>query len=261
MNRISVILPVHEITEGTKPLFDLAIKSLQSQKVLPDAVIIVTPENSDSVGILETYDFGNIKPIVKILKNPGLTDYCSQINYGIDNCETEYVSLFELDDEYSNIWFKNVKEYIPHYPQVDVFMPIVADVNKDGQFIGTTNEAVWAHMFADDQGFLDNGALLSYQNFNISGSVIKKTAFEEYGKLKPSIKLTFGYEFLLRLTHNDSKVFTIPRFGYKHSNLRDGSLFDSYTKTIDQDESQFWLKTAKKEYYWPQDRNIIYQGK
>ena len=48
------------------------------------------------------------------------------------------------------------------------------------------------------------------------------------GKLKENIKLTFGYEFLLRLTHNGCRVMTVPRVGYEHVNLREDSLFWMY---------------------------------
>jgi hypothetical protein len=48
---------------------------------------------------------------------------------------------------------------------------------------------------ADELGILDNNALLTYQNFNTDGMVIRKSVYEENGGFKPSIKLTFIYEF------------------------------------------------------------------
>jgi hypothetical protein len=36
--------------------------------------------------------------------------------------------------------------------------------------------------------------------------VIRKSVYEENGGFKPSIKLTFIYEFLLRMTFKDVKV-------------------------------------------------------
>ena len=44
---------------------------------------------------------------------------------------------------------------------------------------------------------LDNNTLLRYQNFQVSGMIMRKSKFEEIGGLKSSIKLTFNYEFLL----------------------------------------------------------------
>ena len=43
--------------------------------------------------------------------------------------------------------------------------------------------------------------LLNYQNFQ-TVAVVKKELFEDFGGFKKSIKLTFVYELLLRLTYN-----------------------------------------------------------
>ncbi len=202
---------------------------------------------------------GEIKDIVTILENDGETDYCSQVNFGVSAAKSEWVSVLEYDDEYAKIWFKNVVEYRDAHSNVDLFLPIVIDVDNNGQFIGFTNEAVWANSFSDELGVLDNNALLAYQNFNIDGMVIRKSTFEEMGKLKPSLKLTFIYEFLLRLTFKDVRVMTIPKFGYKHVNQRPDSLFASYKETMNQSEAKWWLQTAKKEYYFQNDRKITYE--
>ena len=145
------------------------------------------------------------------------------------------------------------------YTNVDLFMPIVVDTDANGNFIGFTNEAVWANSFSDELGILDLNALLAYQNFNIDGILIKKDVFEEHGGFKPSIKLTFIYEFLLRMAFKDVRIMTVPRFGYKHVNQRPESLFDSYRTTMDPVEAKWWLTQAKKEYYFEKDRKITYE--
>ena len=89
--------------------------------------------------------------------------------------------------------------------------------------------------------------------------VMRKSVFEENGGFKPSIKLTFLYEFLLRMTFKDVKIMTLPRFGYKHMNQRAGSLFATYKETLNPVEARWWLATAKKEYYFPKDRKITYE--
>ena len=239
---ISVVLPVHELNDTTKPMFDNAIKSLQTQKVLPDEIIIVVPAKSEVLEYLTQYNFDTIKDIVSILENSGETDFASQVNLGVANAKSEWVSFLEFDDEYANIWFKSV-----------------VDVNDKGEFIGFTNEAVWATSFSDELGFLDLNALLTYQNFNIDGIVIKKSIYEDYGGFKASIKLTFIYEFLLRMTYKDVKVMVIPKFGYKHVNQRPDSLFAIYKETIDPVEAKWWLSQAKKEYYFDTDRKITYE--
>jgi glycosyltransferase involved in cell wall biosynthesis len=258
-SNISVILPVHELTEETNPMFLNAIKSVEQQTVKPDELVIVIPKGSDIAKYIKTVDFGEIKGIVSVVENDGETDFASQVNYGVSKAKSEWVSFLELDDEYSSIWFKNVLEYTKAHTNVELFMPLVVDVDSKGSFVGFTNEAVWATGFSDELGVLDLNALLMYQNFNIDGIVIKKSIFESYGGFKPSIKLTFIYEFLLRMTFKDVKVMTIPRFGYKHVNQRPGSLFDSYKNTIDPAEARWWLSQAKKEYYFDKDRKITYE--
>ena len=124
--------------------------------------------------------------------------------------------------------------------------------------MGFTNEAVWANSFSDELGILDNNALLSFQNFNIDGFVMKTSAVEEFGGFKSNIKLTFIYEFLLRMTFNAVKVMVIPRVGYKHQNQREGSLFASYRGEMDTTEANWWLEQAKKEHFHPTERDMTY---
>jgi len=256
-NNITVIIPVHELTDKTRPLFEIAIESLAAQVVKPDAVLIVVPKGSEVAESVKTYKF-EFGSDVSILENDGETDFCTQINFGVENTKTEWFSILEYDDEYSSIWFKNAVKYIKAYPEVGIFMPMIADVDKDGNYMGGTNEAVWANQFSDEMGFLDTEALLRFQNFNTDGMVMKTELIEEFGGFKPSIKLTFIYEFLLRMTSNDVKTMVIPKIGYKHMNLREGSLFQGLREVMDDVESRWWLQKAKKEYYWSEDRAITY---
>ena len=112
--------------------------------------------------------------------------------------------------------------------------------------------------------FLIVNVLLGFQNFSIDGMVCKTDIFNKFGGLKKNIKLTFVYEFLLRLTYNDVKIMTIPKMAYQHTNLRPNSLFHNYQnpqdeKYIKPQEGQFWIETAKKEFYWNKDREITYE--
>lgn len=256
-NNISVILPVHELNEETKQMLTNAVQSVTDQIVTPDELIIVAPKGSDVVKFSKGLENKTDMPII-IAENDGETDFASQVNYGVSQAKSEWISILEYDDEYAKIWFKNVVEYKDAHKNVELFLPIVIDVDSLGNFIGFTNEAVWANSFSDELGVLDNNALLAYQNFNIDGMVIKKSVYEEFGGFKPSMKLTFIYEFLLRMTFKDVKTMVIPKFGYKHVNQRQGSLFSSYKETMDPVEAKWWLSTAKKEYYFPNDRKITY---
>lgn len=257
---ITVILPIHELEgENNINLFKNAIESVSRQTVKPDELLIVVPKGSKVEKTLKDFDFGDDKTLVKIASNDGNTDFASQMNYGVSQCKTEWFSILEFDDEYSDKWFANVVKYREAHDEIDIFMPIIVDVNAaDNGFMGLTNEAVWANSFSDELGILDNNALLSFQNFNIDGLTMKKETFESFGGFKSNIKLTFIYEFLLRMTFKDAKVMVIPRFGYKHLNQREGSLFNTYKNEINVVEANWWLAQAKKEYYFDKDREIKY---
>lgn len=254
-SNITVILPVHKLDKVTEGMLSNAIKSVEEQVVRPDLLIVASSET-----IKKVKEIAKNVPDCKVIENKGETDFASQIELGVSNITTEWFSILEYDDEYANIWFKNVVTYQKAHPDVQLFLPIVVDVNDKSEFIGFTNEAVWANSFSDQLGFLDNSALLTYQNFNIDGMVISKEVYEANGGFKKNIKLTFTYEFLLRMTFKDVKTMVIPKFGYKHVNQREGSLFHSYKEEMDPVEANWWLAQAKKEYYFEKDRAITYQN-
>jgi glycosyltransferase involved in cell wall biosynthesis len=259
---LSVILPIKSSkAKDFDEYFEKAILSLKNQQVGFEELVIVHSQEQSLIDLLDNYDFGDLN-VTKLLwdKEP---NYASQVNFGIENAKGTWVSLFEFDDEYSSIWFKNVKKYVESYPEVQMFLPVVVETDEKGLFAGFTNEATFAANFSQEMGILTNDTLQEYQNFQTAGSVIKKSVIEDFGGFKPSIKLTFIYEFLLRLTYNSVAVMTIPRLGYKHVNLREGSIFWNYkfgdSKMVE-DEVKFWIQTAKREYFFTDDRSIKYQS-
>ena len=140
-------------------------------------------------------------------------------------------------------------EYVGHYDEVDIFLPLVVDTDQTGQFIGFTNEALWAMGFSEEVGYLDNTTLLKYQNFQVSGMIMKADKFEEIGGMKSSMKLTFNYEFLLRASYNDTVIMTIPKVGYKHTNQRDNSLFWDYKNNLSKMKLNSGLTQRKKSTF------------
>ena len=55
---------------------------------------------------------------------------------------------------------------------------------------------------------------------------------------------------------------TIPKLGYKHVNLREGSIFWNYKNAenrLTDDEVRFWIESAKKEYFFIHDRAIKFE--
>ena len=93
----------------------------------------------------------------------------------------------------------------------------------------------------------------------VDGMIVNKETFLENGGLKSNMKLTFTYEFLLRMSYKSIPIMVIPKLGYKHTNNREGSLFVEYKSTIDVLESKFWVNKAKKEDFFTEDREITYE--
>lgn len=259
---LSIILPIKSSkARNFDEYFEKAINSIKNQTVEIEELVIVHTNEESLVTFLNGYDFGNLN--VTKLSWDKAPSYCEQVNYGIKNAKGTWVSLFEFDDEYSSIWFKNVKKYISSFPEVQMFLPVVVETDEKGVFAGFTNEATFAANFSQEMGFLTNETLQDYQNFQTAGSVFKKQIVEDFGGFKPSIKLTFIYEFLLRLTYNSVSIMSIPRLGYKHTNMREGSIFWNYKfgeEKMIEDEVKFWVQTAKKEFFFVDDRVINYQA-
>jgi len=258
---LSVILPIKSSKAKDFELyFGKFINSLKNQLIGFNELIIVHTKEKTLVDFLKKYDFEGLN--VKLILFDKTPNFASQINFGVENAESEWVSFCEFDDEYASIWFKNVAKYAEAYPDVQAFMPIVVDVDDKG-FAGFTNEAAFAANFSQEIGYLTTDTLLSYQNFQSSGMVIKKDVIKDFGGFKSSIKLTFVYEFLLRMTYNSVTTMIIPRLGYLHTNLREGSIFSNYkfgSDKLSNDEIKFWLDTAKKEYFFSNDREITYSA-
>ena len=258
MKDITVILPIHILDKEYKEMLSKAVQSVEQ---FHDDVIlsIVGPKNV--VGDLTKAGISD-KLDINIIINDGDTDFCSQLNVGIENCKTTWFSILEIDDEYTPNWLPSFNKYKTLFEDADIYLPIVKDINPEGKLLSLTNESVWAYGFSENMGELDNEALLEYQNFQTSGGLYRTSVIKENGMFKSNIKLTFSYEFLLRITHNNVKVMTIPRIGYQHVNFRENSLFWSYKNNeetkLSSEEARFWLDTAKKEFFFKNKREVNY---
>lgn len=260
-NKISVVLP---IKSGKNSLFDeyfsKCILSVKNQSQFVEEVVIVHTDETLLNNFLNDFDFSGLS-VNRVVWNE-TPNFGNQVNKGVSEAKSQWVSLLEFDDEYSNIWFKNVNKYINHYTNIDAFLPIVVDVDEKGIFAGFTNEATFAANFTNEIGFLTNEILQKYQNFQTSGIVIKKDSFLSNGGFKSHFKLTFGYEFFLRMTNSSVNFMTIPKIGYKHMNMREGSIFWNYRngdERLTEDEVRFWIESARKEYLYTADREIKYE--
>jgi len=255
----TVIIPVHEFNEKIQSLLDKAIESVVKQEKiteLPHMIFVSAAECGDAVlSYLQTKD----KLAYEFIRNEGKTDYQSQVNLAVEKVTTDYFSVLEFDDEYGTTFFNTTEKYIKSYPEIDVFLTMLIEVNEKNEGIKLTNETVWSQQFVGENGemgYLNLNALKQYTDFKMSGAVIKKSEFINVGRYKSNIKLTFMYEFLLRALNNACKIYSIPKIGYKHLATREGSMFDDFQKNMPMDERKFWFDTATKEANFVNDRPI-----
>lgn len=261
MNNISVIIPLHKYDDDVKSLLNRAIESVPS-----DYDIIVSTTSECAAAIEKDKKFNTDRIAVEWHTDTETneevsSDFSTLVNYSVNNITTPYFSILEYDDVYTDIWFRNVEEYVKFNPEVSVFLPLndLIDFN-DNRFLGYGNEAPWASSFSNEIGYVDNDCLQQFFDFYLTGAVFNKEDWTNNGGLKSSIKVTFWYEFLLRLTNNGKKVFVIPKVGYKHYVNRKDSLYDVYRQTVDEKESNWWFELAKKECFYKQDRNKTYNN-
>jgi hypothetical protein len=259
MKNITILVPVHKLDNDYDKMLENALDSVK--EFHNDVKVkIICPEKLNKK--IKEFNFGQKLEVEVIYNTSKETDFCSQINLGIDACDTEWFSILEVDDEYQKPWLKSMNEYLTEYPDVDVFLTIVKDIDPEGEFASFTNESVWAYGFSDKQGVLDNEVLLEYQNYQTSGGLYRTSVIKNNGSFKSNIKLTFSYELLLRLTNNGVNVMSVPKIGYRHVNLREDSLFWNYKndekEKLTEKEVKFWLETAKKEFFYKNKREINY---
>lgn len=249
---ITVIIPIHEYNEVVENYLDKAIESIAKQENTTEVpkILLVCPAD---IGEIKAYDG------VEIVLNQGKTDYQSQVNLGVESVQTDYFSVLEFDDEYSTTYFSNAVKYTDAYPNIDIFLTMMIEVNENNEGIKLTNETVWAQQFVGENGeigYLNAAALKQYTDFKLSGAIIKKSEFKNIGGYKSNIKLSFMYEFLLRAINNACKIFSIPKIGYKHLATREDSLFGTYYKTMSMNERKFWFDAATNEANFLNDRIV-----
>lgn len=260
MSKVTIVLPIHEFGENLKNYIDTAIKSVLNQIDAIPNVLIVYTHRAEEGGLLTYLTEKNYGERIRIIKNEEKTDFCGQINFAIKNIDTPYFSILEYDDEYSIIYFRNVEKYIDGLTDVSLFLPITVDVDdKTSNPLQLVNQNIWSKGYVGENGilgYLNQRSLNEFSFYTLGGSVLKKSDFEAVGGLKSNIVLAFTYEFLLRFLNNGNKIYTIPKFGYKHTINRDGSLFMGYQASLTEQDRYFWFQTAKKESHFFSDRVI-----
>ena len=205
-------------------------------------------------------DLELVKGTEKVV-NDGDLSYPSQVMTALNSVTTKYFTVIEQDDTVNEKWYDYVEEYLKTDDnEIFGYLPLTeVEDTETGEIIGYANEAFWASSFSEELGYLDSNCMEDYFNFNTSGGIFKTKEFLALGGLKTSMKLTFWYEFLLRVLYKEKKIYVIPRVGYFHKINRKGSLTDIYSSTMSEKEADWWIELAKKEFFFPQDRKKTYE--
>jgi hypothetical protein len=254
MKELGIIIPMHEFGKENIELLNKAVESVpEGLSIYLSVPMGTTPAKVKGVS-------GRVTLVTATTEGSTFAELVENgVNALKDNPDIKWFSILEFDDTYTSIWLDNVKRYIDFMPDVSVLMCLedITDFN-DGKYIGFGNEAAWASAFSNEIGFIDLDCLQNYFDFYLTGSVFNLKDWLEVGGLKPSIKITFWYEWLLRATNKGKTVFVMPKVGYNHALGRNGSLVEQYKSEISREESQWWFDLAKREYFYKEDRKKEY---
>lgn len=256
MKDITIIIPIHKFEEEYIEYIQKALDSISQNQVYYTSGKLIPLIVGPSIVLDKIRDKQNIilKEDVCFKENNGENDFCSQINYAVNTIETDYFSILEFDDKYEKKWFKMAHDYFYTNESVSLFLPINILTSKEYKDFQYANEIAWTSSFSNTLGFLDFDCLQDYSSFNITGGIFNTNDFKTIGGLKPSIKVSFAYEFLLRLTKKELKVFVVPKEGYEHTVGRTNSLFETYNKELSEEQIDKWFKLAKEECSFVEDR-------
>lgn len=265
MNKIDIIIPLHKFDDSMADLFGRCYATADDmiRNTAPEdfdaRIVLVGPEKvmDDAVHYLQEKNYNAIKT----LNNDKETDFCTQVNEAVKESDADFFMVVEYDDVVNVKWLSMAKPYLEKRTKTSVFLPLIEAIdytNKTEPFY--INEIAWSNSFADDElGSLNLEHLKTFCNFNVTGAIIRRNEFVKAGGLKPSIKLSFNYELLLRMANLYGDVFVIPKVGYFHSVNVPGSLTTEYHKTMEKEEGSWWIELALQEYHFKKDRKKTYE--
>lgn len=257
LEQLSIVIPIHEFNpEVDSDYLNKCLESIEATKLFSpkEIVLLVTTEDPS---------FKKLKGIKVIKNTTDKTDFYSQINHYTSICKTEFFSVVEFDDEVSETYLKSFNDYYLNKKDVSVFIPMIVEVNQENTFIKFSNAEPLS------RGLIQEGPLcyLPHEQSKmlrstlISGSFFKTEDLKEVGGFKTNLKISNNFEFIMRCTYSEKKVFVIPKLIYLHKNHRPNSALDQISKSeITKEEVLFWYEIAQKEFYYKRDREVEYSA-
>lgn len=257
-NNYTIVIPIHEFNETNEKLLVTCLNSIKNQKYIdykPNLLIVTAASIDKQVKkILKTFD---TYLDYDIIINTSNTSVQNQLNFASNYIKTKYFMFLEFDDELSVSYLNRFDKYYDEVSHNAIILCMLINVDENNKPIDFSNEVAWSMQFSGDElGYINLDSLKEYSNFKLSGCFIDTAIFKSVGMLKNNIKLSFNYEFMLRVLNSGYKIFVIPKIGCKHFEGRDGSLFNNYFKNMTIKERGFWFDVAKKEYFFNNDRII-----
>ncbi len=227
-----------------------------------------TPEGQSVEKIIEASQALNYT-IEKTSNHKFQAIFNEALNYAITN-GYEFFSVIEPEDVIDDNWYKTVVKYTSKKNELDGFFPITKEMSN-GNFLGFFNEASWVDGYAEVAGVFDLQLLMRFNCINLTGAVFKTDSIKQHSTeidgqfkaIKEDFKISYAYEFFLRMVYNDLKFYTIPRLGYEHRIDIPSEIVEPFSSKIPRnisiwpedkggvsaEEVKYWVETAKKEYF------------
>lgn len=256
MENITYIIPIHKWDQIVEEYLEDAVTSA-SQQIYTDGdrIMLVGPKSviDSAENICKTYA---PKYIVQKVENDD-TDFFVQINKAVFACVTPFFTILEFDDTFCKYW----NEVMQKYASKSAFLIPVNLLMKENKPYTLANELALSSSFAGDEGIgvIDVEALKNYVEFNLTGGLFKTEDFIAIGGLKPSLKFTAWYEFMLRAAYQNKPIFVVPKMAYKHTINRPNSFMETINDTVQENEAEWLIKAAMQEYFFKEDRHKTYQ--
>lgn len=257
-NKLTIIVPIHKVDLNEAYLINMFDSISKQDSKNFDVIVATFPKLQAEINAANTFDVQfSFLDLPEELENV-YPNYTEIVNFAVHSVNTEFFTVLEYDDVINNTFVTYVDQYSNAYPNVSVFLPITLEFDGEN-FIRTANEVAWSLNYTEKQGYLDFETLKKLPIFSFVSAVYKTEEFIANNGFKHSIKKYFDYEYFLRILNQLSEVMVIPKFMVRHTVNRENSL-SAYYDAQDKLEMKFYLDLAKKEYYFPEDRQITYEG-
>ena len=271
--------PIDLLILASKDLTDDDRNSLSS--ILEKSFVEESHQTQD--GKIENKTVYSDKSLNYVIEDTDKKTFQEVFNEGFNYANTnqyDWFSVVEYLDIVDKNWYKLFDKYSSEKEGINVYAPIEKQI-VNGFFKGFLNESCWAEGFAEEAGLFDLQMLLRMNCINLTGCVLNTESIKNYSEekdgfyypMKENFQISSSYEFFLRFIYNDIKVFTIPRIGYEYVLLNNATYYDKFLSKVpgnllqlskengglSPQEYQFWIGAAKKEYFFGEDRSVVYE--